>query len=141
MSKVRDTVGLPVVTTSSADRIGKVDHFVVGDGRVEAIAVGEELVGWSDIRAVGEDAVVVESNQVLRGPENDYERRVLEGELTILGKLVLDDGGDELGLVADMEFDADDGAVRAVTVLDNRIAGERLRGIGGYAVVVAAEPA
>jgi hypothetical protein len=88
---------------------------------------------------VGDDAIVVQDGDVLRPPQSDCERRVLDEDLTILGKLVIDDVGDELGLVADMEFDPDDGAVEAVTLLDNRIPGERLRGIGRYAVVVSSD--
>jgi sporulation protein YlmC with PRC-barrel domain len=123
----------------SADRIGTVGSFVIEDGRIEAITVGDTLVNWSDIRAVGDDAVVVDDRDALHPPQNDHERRVLDDDLAILGKVVLDDGGDELGLVADMEFDPEDGEIQAVNVLNNRIAGERLRGIGSFAVVVAAD--
>jgi uncharacterized protein YrrD len=138
MSTIRETIGLPVVTTSSADRIGTVGGVVVDDGRVRAIEVDGAIVGWADIHAVGTDAVVVESSEVLRAPEGEVERRVLEDDLAILDKLALDDLGDRIGQVTDLEFDPGDGSVRSVHVLDRRIDGDRLRGIGRYAVVLAA---
>jgi sporulation protein YlmC with PRC-barrel domain len=139
MSSLRSTMGLPVVTTASADQIGTVGLVIVEDRQVEAVAVGDSVVDWSDINAVGHDAVVVEDRDVLREPQTDHERRVLDEKLTILGKMVLDDGGDELGIVADLEFDPDDGTVSGLKVLDNDIDGDRLCGIGRYAVVVASD--
>jgi sporulation protein YlmC with PRC-barrel domain len=105
----------------------------------ELVGLPVVTIGWSDIHAVGTDAVVVDNEAALRASQNDAEQRVIDDDLTILGKIALDDLGDEIGLVADLEFDPDDGRVRQLTVLDHPIEGSRIRGIGTYAVVVAAD--
>jgi sporulation protein YlmC with PRC-barrel domain len=139
MSSLRNTVGLPVITTDSADEVGTVGVFIVADQRVEAIAVGDSVVDWSDIHAVGDDAVVLESREALREPHTDRERRMIDESIAFLGMLVLDDRGDELGTVTDVEVDSETGAIRELEVPDNDVDGARLCGIGRYAVVVASE--
>jgi sporulation protein YlmC with PRC-barrel domain len=57
----------------------------------------------------------------------------------LLGKRVLSTGGDDLGKVADTEFDPDTGAVTALVLTSGEIAGTHLVGVGSYAVVVHAE--
>ncbi len=143
MTTFSGTRGLPVMTKSSAEQIGEIKHFVVENGRVHAFHVegGKkhgQLVSWSDVSALGDDAVVVESAEVLREATDDRESRALRGELVLLGKRVLDDVGDDLGQVADVVFDPSDGRIDSVLVAGEAIAGERLRGVGSYAVVVAA---
>ncbi len=137
MTTFGGTLGLPVIAKSSAERIGQVKHFVVENGRVHALHVegGKkhgQLVAWSDVSALGDDA------DVLREATDDREARALRGELGVLGKRVLDDVGDDLGEVADVVFDPSDGTIMSLLVAGEEIAGERLRGVGSYAVVVAA---
>lgn len=56
----------------------------------------------------------------------------------LMGKRVLSTAGDELGKVADVEFDGTSGAVTALLVGELHVAGVRLCGVGSYAVVVTA---
>lgn len=56
-----------------------------------------------------------------------------------MGNRVLSTAGDELGTVTDVEFDGGSGSVTRLLLVENEIAGVRLRGIGSYAVVVTAE--
>ncbi len=59
----------------------------------------------------------------------------------MLKKLVLTTGGDELGHVADIEFDPDTGGLTSIVLReDAAISGDRLVGIGSYAVVVQEQP-
>jgi uncharacterized protein YrrD len=132
--------GIPVLAKSTAEHIGEVKHFVVEDGRVHSLHVegGKhgQLVAWEDVASFGDDAVVVENADVLRDARNEREARALRGELVLLGKLALTDAGDELGQVTDVTFEPDDGRIVSMLVNGDAIAGDRLLGIGSYAVVV-----
>jgi sporulation protein YlmC with PRC-barrel domain len=142
MTTFRSSAGLPVVARSSAEEIGEVKHFVVGDRRVRAIHVGGgkkgQLVPWSDVEAFGDDAVVVAGPEVLREAEDDREERAMSGETDMLDRRVIDDTGTELGTVADVEFDSSDGRIGSISVGDRSVVGERLLGNGSFAVVVSA---
>lgn len=143
MTTFNETRGVPVISKASAEKIGVVKHFVVADRRVQAIHVdgGKKdgvLVDWSDVSAFGDDAVVVEDAGVLARAADERQARALRGDLVMVGKRVLDDVGDAVGEVADVSFDPGDGTIRSLTVGTEMIDGERLRGVGSYAVVVTA---
>jgi len=143
MTSFRNTRGIPVVAKSSAEQVGKVKHFVVDGGRIQALHVDGgkkhgQLVSWSDVSAFGDDAVIVSDDDALRDASNDREHRALRDELVMLDKRVLDDVGDEHGSVADVVFNPDDGTIESMTIGDEeRVAGDRLLGVGAYAVMVA----
>jgi uncharacterized protein YrrD len=143
MRSFNDIRGNPVMTTSSAEQVGEVMHFVVEEQRVQSLHVDGgkkdgQLISWSAIVGLGEDAVVVKDAQVVREPENEREARAVRGELAMVGKRALDDVGDELGEVSDVMFDPDDGTIVSVMVDGEAISGKRLRGVGSYAVIVRA---
>ncbi len=79
--------GAPVLAKSNAEKIGEVKHFVVEQGKVRALHVegGKHgrLVGWDDV-VFGDDAVVVESVDVLRDAIDDREARALRGERVLI---------------------------------------------------------
>ncbi|MGH3813515.1 MAG: PRC-barrel domain-containing protein [Pseudonocardiaceae bacterium] len=54
----------------------------------------------------------------------------------MLGKRVLTERGMELSTVTDVDFDPETGAVTTLITKTETIAGDRLIGLGGYAVVV-----
>jgi sporulation protein YlmC with PRC-barrel domain len=141
MSTFNDTRGIPVVSKASAEHIGVVKHFVVTDGHVQAIHVdgGKHglLVDWADVSALGDDAVLVDDATVLSEASDDRQARALRGDLVMVGKRALDDVGDDIGTVSDVSFDPVDGRIESLTVAGDAIEGERLRGVGSYAVVVA----
>ena len=45
-------------------------------------------------------------------------------------------GGDDIGTVDDVEFDADTGAITSLLLSSGDVSGARLVGVGSYAVVV-----
>lgn len=142
MTGFRATRGLPVIETATAEEIGSVEHYLVRDGRLEAIHVGGRrrhpaFLDWSNVATFGEDAVMVDDAGRVHEPRDEVEERAARGELVMLDKLALSESGDELGSVTDVEFDPSDGTVVAFTVDGESIPGERLCGVGGYAVVVA----
>jgi uncharacterized protein YrrD len=142
MSTFSHTRGLPVLASSTAERVGAVKHFIVTDGSITALHVdgGKRhglVVGWADLK-VGDDAVVVGDRDALRETDDDREARALRGDLDIIGKRVLSDIGDEIGTATDATFNAESGIIESITIGDEVIDGIRLLGVGSYAVMVTA---
>ncbi|MCU1456871.1 MAG: uncharacterized protein JWL73_963 [Actinomycetia bacterium] len=145
MSSFRHAHAIPVMSKASAEKVGQIKHFVV-DATTRKITSAQidgnkkhgVMVSWDDIQAVGDDAVIVESDAVLRDAANETEERAARGELVMLDKRVLDDQGDELGLVQDVVFDPATGEIEAINVGREIVEGDRLLGVGSYAVVVQA---
>ena len=111
---------LDVVNTATATRVARVEGFIVlpGPPRVALLRLGKvsgagTLLAWTDLKGFGPD-------------------------LEILGKRVLTERGMELGAVADVDFDPETGAVTSMITKTEAIAGRRLIGVGGYAVIVSA---
>jgi sporulation protein YlmC with PRC-barrel domain len=137
--------GRKVVSTENAESIGTVEAYVVDAGnrcltalRVKARS-GTSFASWEDVR-FGGDAVIVSSSDRLRPPRDDAEARAGSKDLQPLGKLVLDAGGSALGKVADIEFDPASGAILSLDLGERgTVSGDRLIGLGAYAMVVSKE--
>lgn len=131
-----------VVTTDDAETIGRVDTFLIDPAtqhimslRLSKVKGAERFLSWRDVTSFGRDVVTVANDRALRqadGPREEGDRK----EFDVLGKLVLTDAGRELGEVEDVEFDPEDGRVHALLTKSDEVAGDRIRGIGSYAVVV-----
>ncbi len=133
----------PVVNTSDAVTLGKVDSLLVDPStrRVVAVTVAHkgtaDTLLWPALSAFGPDAVTVTGEDALSAPEGRVAE--LRGkDAALLGKRVLTDAGDETGTVEDVEFDPATGAVTALLTTVGEIAGDRLLGVGSWAVVVRA---
>lgn len=133
--------GRKVVSTSTADTVGKINEFLV-DPRTRQV-VGLHLkktsdgdtLRWPDIASFGVDAVTVTGAD--RIVAADEELAKLTGKAhRILGKRVLCTTGDEIGTVQDVDFDPSSGTITALALDTGSVEGERLIGIGSYAVVV-----
>ena len=140
--RARDIRGRAVLDVLEARQLGTVEALVVDPalGRVVALRVKGDapLLPMAAVKGLGPDVVTVEGADVLRLPETDAEQRAVDGSLDPVGSLVLGDDGMALGAVDDLEAD-DDGTVRALVVDGATVGGERLLGVGSYAVVVRAE--
>jgi sporulation protein YlmC with PRC-barrel domain len=135
-----------VVATSTASRAGRVEGFVVTPkpGWISALRLGKveghgSLLGWSDLKAFGHDAVTVESPEVIRRPADPDEERAASKDLDLLGKPALDEYGDGLGRIVDVDFDPATGEITAVITDREEIRGAALVGLGGYAAIFAGE--
>ena len=141
-----DAKGRKVVSTSTAEKVGKVTEFVVDPASRSVLAVhlkkaeSGDTLRWSDITGFGEDAVTVPGTDVITETPADVAA-LSDKAHRVLGKRVLDSRGDELGEVKDVDFDPTNGTITALVLADRRVAGIRLVGIGSYAVVVRAEAA
>ena len=145
MTTFREGTGRTVISRTTAESVGQVQHFTVSpdEQRITALVIDakhQRLIDWSAIESFGHDAVVVESESVAREPVNESEKRATAGELDMVGKLVLSDLGNSCGTTHDVEFDAQSGRLSTLSTDQGRIDAARLVGVGDYAVVVREDP-
>jgi sporulation protein YlmC with PRC-barrel domain len=140
--------GHKVVASSTAGTVGRVSGFVVDPVTRSVVALRlkkaerGDFLRWADLVAFGADAVTVTDDSVIGDGGPDVA--ALAGKAhRVLGKRVLTSGGDELGRVDDVDFDPGTGTVSALVLGkggSGEVAGDRLLGIGSYAVVVREAP-
>lgn len=144
--RFKESLKRQVVGTEDAAQVGRVKRFVVSptDQQVSAVVLDktpnkkESLLDWSELQSFGRDAVTVRSAEVFRAPHGQDEELAAKGKLDLLGKPVLTERGDGLGEVQDVDFDAETGHVTALQTSKEEVRGNRILGIGTYAVVVSA---
>lgn len=134
----KEAVGLKVVDTTTADRVGKVEGLVAdpGTATVVAVIVDDQVVSWSDGGGLGKDAFTLKGADMLRAPESDLERLTIDGAGDPLGKTVITEEGVDIGVVDDIDFDSQTGVIEGLILSDDEIKGSRLVGIGSFAVMV-----
>ncbi len=139
-----EAMGRKVVSTSTADTVGKVDGFVVDPSTRTVLALevhkaeSGDVLRWADVGSFGVDAVTVVADDAITEAD-DQVTALLGKDHRLVGKRVLSTEGDELGKVEDVEFEPGSGAVTLLVLDRGEVAGVRLRGVGSYAVVVTAE--
>ncbi len=134
-----------VVNTTTATRVARVDGFVVVPGparvallRLSKVSGAGTLVSWDDVKGFGPDAVTVANDTVIRPARDALEQRAEDNDLEVLGKRILSEQGTELGTITDVDFDPETGAVTTLITKTEAIDGQRMIGLGSYAVVVSA---
>lgn len=143
MTTFSEADGRKVVSTSTAESVGKIHGFVVDIRGPKVVALelkktdSGDILRWSDIAAFGADAVTVADKSTIAEAGEDLTP-LLDKRNHLLKKRVLTTAGDELGTVKDVEFDPATGDVVSVHVGETAIPGKSLIGIGHYAVVVLA---
>lgn len=134
-----------LVSTSTADTVGRVDGFVLDPQSRSLVALTFKktdhgsVVPWSDLTAVGADAVTVSEADKIVELEASPVAELAGKDKTVLKKRVLTSDGVHLGKVTDLDLDPQSGAVLELVLDEGRVAGERLIGLGSYALVVRAE--
>lgn len=136
--------GRKIVSSSNAEKVGKVAGFVVDPRRRRVLAVRVkksqtgDVLRWSDLTAFGTDAVTVSDASML-GSGGDDVAALSDKAHRLVGKRVLSTTGDELGKLGDVDFDPETGALTRLLVKDGpEVPAESLVGVGSYAVVVVA---
>jgi sporulation protein YlmC with PRC-barrel domain len=133
--------GLPVITADEAEPLGRVESLTI-DAHTRSIACLRlsgaprhiTAIAWHAVEAVGRDAVIVRSRAA-----TDSGQGGLPAHQEALGRRVLTEHGTAHGTVKDIAFDNVTGHVDTLYTALGDIAGDRLLGIGSYAVVVRAE--
>jgi sporulation protein YlmC with PRC-barrel domain len=139
VTSLRETVGRPAILRDTAEQAGEIKAFAIDapTRRVVALVLSAgrsaRIVDWSEVRSIGPDAVIVDGSREPR----DEDERTLAGAAHPLDKRLLSDKGNEIGQVADATVD-DDGVVLDLRSGEEVVTGDRLLGVGSYAVVVAA---
>ncbi len=144
--KFSEAKGHEVVDMSTADTVGRVRGFLVDPASRSVVALRlkkadrGDVLRWRDLTAFGVDAVTIGDPAAIT--QLDDELPALSGKRRrLLKKRVLTTGGDELGHVADVEFDPDTGELTTILLQEGReLAADRLIGIGSYAVIVHGQP-
>ncbi|MDO0924317.1 PRC-barrel domain-containing protein [Streptomyces sp. TG1A-8] len=133
--------GLPVITAEEAVTLGTVKDLTIDPHtrgiarlRLSGAAKDAAVVDWQSVEAVGQDAVIVRSGSAAGlGAKDAPEHH------EAVGSRVLTEYGAEHGTVKDVAFDPVSGRVLTLYTALGDIPGERLIGLGSYAVVVHAE--
>ncbi len=135
--------GRSVVATDSAETIGSVKGFVLDQkGRnIEAIHIDGHgkraiVLPWSAVSSFGADAVMASSSDDPATITNDHEKSAVKGDVTLISTRVLTTGGLDIGIVDDVEFETDSGAVIRVVTAHGPLEPSRFRSLGSYALVV-----
>ena len=142
MIRFSDIAGNPVMNTSTATSVGKVRAPIVDPVtqrivgfRVKKSKGPGDVVLWEGLAGLGPDALTVDSVERVAAPPTEWKRRAT-GKLDLIGRIVLTEHGHYLGKVRDVEFEPKDGRITSLILKDVFVDGERLLGIGSYAVVV-----
>ncbi|MFN3255298.1 MAG: PRC-barrel domain-containing protein [Ilumatobacter sp.] len=136
--------GHEVVAVDTADDIGKVRHVVVSQSgdRIERLHIdgrGRRSVfaEWDDLESFGNDRVMVKRADEASESDDERDRSSARGSLDILQSRILDTAGFEHGVVDDVTFDSDSGAIVGVTSSTGvQVSADDVRSFGSYALVV-----
>ncbi|MFR9799546.1 PRC-barrel domain-containing protein [Streptomyces sp. MS06] len=136
--------GRDVMDLETAETVGTVASCTVAPSpaRITALRLrrrgrGHRTLHWPDVRSFGPDAVAVEEAVLIREEKGVEPEADAHPAHDPLGKVVLTETGAARGTVVDLEFDEESGRVVELLTEEERIPGEELLGVGGYAVVVA----
>ncbi|MGU3435774.1 PRC-barrel domain-containing protein [Actinomycetes bacterium M1A6_2h] len=133
--------GRKIVSTTTADTVGKIHGFVVDAESRSVLAVtvkkadSGDTLAWPNIAGFGADAVTVTGADQISAADAEVQARSGKDK-AVLGKRVLSTGGAELGSVKDVEFDPSTGSITSLVLESSSVPGAGLIGIGSYAVVV-----
>src|SRR5680860_1281058 len=123
--KDKDFLGLEVISLKDASVIGEIDGLIVDEtkdsvaGLVVNIGIKEaKVLSFADIASIGNDAVMVESEQVVCLVSGHAElQEIAERNIFLNGSLALTDSGDIAGAVADYYVDPKTGAITAIEIV------------------------
>lgn len=138
---VSELLGRSVLDLSTATTVGNIDDVVVDASsrriagfRLSKTSGPSKWLAWDDVKAVGADAVTIERQEQV-GDESAGLGRGVRADKVIGGRLLTDEGR-ELGALADIEIDADSGAVTSLILSTGRLEPDALLAIGSFATVV-----
>lgn len=112
MRRARDIIGLPIICVRSGKQAGTVKDLLLGsDWQAEALLLETKhwfsevtCIEWNDILALGEDAVTIETEEVIRPLEScAFEgKALLSGDHQVKGLPVITVNGQQLGVIEDV---------------------------------------
>jgi sporulation protein YlmC with PRC-barrel domain len=141
--RLSQLTGQRVLTRDGARQLGSIRRLLLDPARGTVVSaeleggVGDAtMLDWASVASIGPDAVMVETEDAVRGAQSEIEQRLSAGELDLRGKQVLDEGGDSLGPLDDLEFDGASGRLARLHVPGHALPMERLIAVGPDAIIV-----
>ena len=131
----------PVVDTSTAETVGRVEGFLIEAeaARITGLRIDGDGSGtvlpWEAVGGFGPDAVTIAGSDAVRAPRGAAEERQSDPDLDPIGKPAIEESGNGLGTVIDVDFDPDSGALRAVITDVYELPAAKLLGLGSFAMV------
>lgn len=131
MRRTRLWIGRPVIEISSGERIGVVSDVLFNeDNSVCSLVVdrdgllsGKGKIQICNVHSVGEDAVTIESNELIDPPNEEEDNGcLLSGDYAFVGKELFTEEGTVLGVVADVYIEEDSDNIVGYEVSDGLIA-------------------
>lgn len=131
--KANTIIGLPVVSIETGAKINTIKE-VIYDGinnQVKAFVVdekgwfnGAKIIAMSDIHSIGEDAVMVKTENVILPASQHYDTSIssiANSENFLTKSEVMTESGKKLGRVVDIYFDFPSGIVNSIEVSEGLI--------------------
>jgi uncharacterized protein YrrD len=120
--KSQELMGLPVLTVAEGKHLGAISRLLVRreTRAVEAVGIGggalshPSYLRFSQLSSIGADAVMVSSEAVLKAGIPPAEIKELDSDL--LGRPVVTEHGEKLGVVAGFTANTDTGRIEAFRV-------------------------
>lgn len=126
MLRRSQVIGLPVLTETGAEPLGTVADLLVSahDGRVIGLLLagggalgGHRVYPYEEVRAIGTGAVLVGSRAaLLTTRRSGAVRRLLARHNQLVGKRLINRDGDDLGIIDDLGFNPETGAITGYQV-------------------------
>ncbi|MDP8903940.1 MAG: PRC-barrel domain-containing protein [Chloroflexota bacterium] len=146
MIRLSQLKGQRVLARDGTQIVGSVRRLLLDRATNSIVALqldgtsdSDNLVEWSDLAAIAPDALIVDSEEVLRGPQTAAEHDLLAGRLELQGKLVLTETGDEIGPLNDLAFDERSGQLVELEVPGHVVPASDVVALGPYALIVPAQ--
>lgn len=145
MTSLRESIGRPVISRSTAEDLGRVAHVVIDAAThaMPALVIGSgkkaQVVDWPALTGFGPDAVMVNDEAAIRSPTGPIEEATVAGRRELLGARALTEGGVALGQITDVDIDGATGQLLEVRIGDRTVPADHLLGLGSYAAVLSVD--
>lgn len=141
--RLTDLAGRAVLDVSTAKTVGTVGYGIADPTRkvLAALHLSKStgpgpVLPWESIKAIGPDALTIDSVELTRPPVGHAEQRAVDGALDPIGKRILTEQGTLLGSVVDLAVEETSGSIEQIITDTRPLKGEAISGLGGYALIV-----
>lgn len=130
--KSSEVIGSKVITIQGGKNIENVDDIIYDpeDNQVRALVVNSgglfsdaQVIMMEDVKSIGQDAIMVESDQVLKSVDKipPTISEIVKNDIHLTHKDVVTEDGTDLGSISDIIFDSNSGKVEEFEVSQGRL--------------------